>query len=169
MIFIKWTILFAIFFISTAIGISIADRYKNRVNDLKNIRNILNILETKIKFTYEPLPQIFEEISNEFTGEVSRIFQIAKEKMLELSAGEAWHFAIENSNTNMNEEDLNLLNGLEKLLGKTDIDGQLSEINLIKEFIDVQIKKAEEEQIKNAKLYKNLGIMIGMIIVIILI
>lgn len=169
MIFIKWTILFAIFFISTAIGISISDRYKNRVNDLKNIRNILNILETKIKFTYEPLPQIFEEISNEFTGEVSRIFQTAKEKMLELSAGEAWHFAIENSNTNMNEEDLNILNGLEKLLGKTDIDGQLSEINLIKEFIDVQIKKAEEEQIKNAKLYKNLGIMIGMIIVIILI
>ena len=169
MIFIKWTILFAIFFISTVIGISIADRYKNRVNDLKNIRNILNILETKIKFTYEPLPQIFEEISNEFTGEVSRIFQTAKEKMLELSAGEAWHFAIENSNTNMNEEDLNILKGLEKLLGKTDIDGQLSEINLIKEFIDVQIKKAEEEQIKNAKLYKNLGIMIGMIIVIILI
>ncbi len=169
MIFIKWTILFAIFFISTAIGISIADRYKNRVNDLKNIRNILNILETKIKFTYEPLPQIFEEISNEFTGEVSRIFQTAKEKMLELSAGEAWHFALKNSNTNMNEEDLNILNGLEKLLGKTDIDGQLSEINLIKEFIDVQIKKAEEEQIKNAKLYKNLGIMIGMIIVIILI
>ena len=169
MIFIKWTILFAIFFISTVIGISIADRYTNRVNDLKNIRNILNILETKIKFTYEPLPQIFEEISNEFKGEVSRIFQIAKEKMVELSAGEAWHFAIENSNTNMNEEDLNILNGLEKLLGKTDIDGQLSEINLIKEFIDIQIKKAEEEQIKNAKLYKNLGIMIGMIIVIILI
>ena len=169
MIFIKWTILIAIFLISTTIGISIASRYKNRVKDLKNIRNILNILETKIKFTYEPLPQIFEEISNEFTGEISNIFGTAKEKMKEISAGDAWHFAIENSNTNMNNEDLNILNSLEKLLGKTDVEGQLSEIVLIKEFIDAQIKKAEEEQSKNEKLYRNQGIMIGMIIVIILI
>lgn len=169
MILIKWTILFVIFGLSTLIGIHIADKYKNRVKDLKDIRNILNILETKIKFTYEPLPQIFEDISNEFKGAISNIFKTAKEKMKECSAGEAWHFAIANSSTSMNDEDLSLLNSLEKLLGKTDIEGQLSEIELIKEFIDVQIKKAEEEQSKNGKLYKNLGVMIGMIIVIILI
>ena len=169
MILLKWTILITIFILSSTIGILLADRYKNRVKDLKNIRNILNILETKIKFTYKPLPQIFEEISNEFTGEVSNIFKKAREKMQTSSAGEAWHYAIENSNTNMNDEDLNILKGLEKLLGKTDVDGQLSEIELIQEFIDVQIKKSEEEQIKNEKLYKHLGIMIGMAIVIILI
>ncbi len=169
MIFIKWTILLAVFLISTYIGIAISNKYKNRVKDLKSIRNVFNILETKIKFTYEPLPEIFQDISNEFTGAISDIFKTAKEKMNEFSAGEAWDLAIKNSSTFMNDEDLNVLNGLGKLLGKTDIEGQLSEIELIKEFIDMQIKKAEDEKRKNEKLYKNLGVMIGMILVIIFI
>lgn len=47
--------------------------------------------------------------------------------------------------------------------------GQLSEINLTKKFIDTQIEKAEEEQKKNEKLYKSLGIIAGLAIAIILI
>lgn len=47
--------------------------------------------------------------------------------------------------------------------------GQLSEIELISKFIDEQIIKAEEEQKKNEKLYKSLGIITGIGIAIILI
>lgn len=169
MIIIKTIILISAFGISTLLGITFANKYKDRVNDLKSIRNILNIIGTKIKYTYEPLPQIFSEISKTFDGEIGQIFKISKEKMKDLSAGESWHYAIENSNTNMNKEDLKLLMNLEKLLGKTNVEGQESEIELMKKFIETQIQKAEEEQRKNEKLYKNLGIIAGLAIVIILI
>lgn len=89
--------------------------------------------------------------------------------MKELSAGEAWSYALKNSSTNMNQEDLEVLKTLEKLLGKTSIEGQLSEIELLKTSVDNQIQKAEEERGKNEKLYKNLGIIVGLAIVIILI
>lgn len=89
--------------------------------------------------------------------------------MKELSAGDAWKDAINNSKTNMKEEDLKVLENFEKLLGKTNIEGQLSEIELIKKFIDEQIVVAEEEQKKNEKLYKNLGVIVGIAISIILI
>ena len=46
----------------------------------------------------------------------------------------------------MNSEDLSVLKNFDKLLGKTNVEGQLSEIELLKRFIDTQIKKAEEEQ-----------------------
>ncbi|MCI8519503.1 MAG: hypothetical protein HFJ51_05495 [Clostridia bacterium] len=49
------------------------------------------------------------------------------------------------------------------------MDGQLSEIELIERFIDEQIALAEEEQKKNAKLYKSLGAIAGLAIAIILI
>lgn len=169
MIIVKWVILLAIFLISSLLGIMFANKYKNRVNDLKQIRRALNIFKTKIKYTYEPLPQIFMNIANEFGDEIGEIFKTASINMKEFSAGEAWKYAIQNSKTNMNEEDLKVLENLEKLLGKTNIDGQLSEIELIEKFIDVQIEKAEEEQKKNEKLYKNLGVITGLAIAIILI
>ena len=55
------------------------------------------------------------------------------------------------------------------MLGKTDIDGQVSEIRLTNKFLDVQIKDAENEKLKNEKLYKTLGATVGLALVIILI
>ncbi len=169
MIFIKYIILTLIFAITSILGFVIANRYKFRVRDLKLLRNVLNVLETKIKYTYEPLPKIFEDLSREFDYGISQIFAISKEKMKTSSASEALEYGINKSETYLNKEDLEILRNLEKLLGKTNVEGQLSEINLSKKFVDMQIQKAEEEQRKNEKLYRNLGIILGIVMVIIFI
>lgn len=70
MIIIKWTILLGIFLLSAMLGIAIANKYKDRVKDLKEIRNTLNMLKTKIEYTYEPLPEIFSEIGNKFDSNI---------------------------------------------------------------------------------------------------
>ena len=72
------------------------------------------------------------------------------------TAKDAWDYAIEVSNTSMNKEDKEVIKGLGKLLGKTDLDGQVSQIELTDRFIDTQIEKAEKEYTKNEKLYKTL-------------
>lgn len=169
MLYVKGIMLISVFVITTFLGLMMANKFKDRVKDLKAIRSILNIIETKIKYTYEPLPQIFEDISNKYNGSIGEMFKMSKNMMKQLSADEAWAFALDRSNTNMNIEDLEILKNLDKMLGKTDAEGQLSEIELMKNFIDVQIKKAEEEQVKNEKLYKSLGITVGLALVIILI
>ncbi len=70
MIIIKWTILLGILLLSIKLGIAIANKYKYRVRDLKNIRSALSMLKTKMEYTYEPLPQIFSEIGNKFDGNI---------------------------------------------------------------------------------------------------
>lgn len=72
MIIIKWTILLAILLLSSILGITIADKYKGRVKDLKEIKSALNMLKTKIEYTYEPLPQVFLEIGNKYDDEVRK-------------------------------------------------------------------------------------------------
>ena len=57
---------------------------------------------------------------------------------------------------------------MENYYGKTDISGQISEIDLTNTFLDMQIEKAENEKRKNQKMYKTLGTVIGLAIVIIL-
>lgn len=85
------------------------------------------------------------------------------------SAGFAWDKAIEESNHNFKKEDKEWLKGLGKLLGKTDVEGQVNEIEIVDQFLDLQIEKAEKEQLKNEKMYKTLGFVAGLAIVIILI
>ena len=53
--------------------------------------------------------------------------------------------------------------------GQTDIEGQVSQIEITKSFIDMQIDKAEDECKKNEKMYKTLGVIIGLAIIIVLI
>ena len=54
------------------------------------------------------------------------------------------------------------------LLGKTNLEGQVREIELTQSFLKKQIEDAEQERQKNEKLYKTLGMTIGLAIVILL-
>ena len=60
---------------TTYIGILISKKYLNRVKDLKEMKNALNMFSTKIKFTYEPIPQTFKEISQKTNPNISNIFK----------------------------------------------------------------------------------------------
>ncbi|MDO5555771.1 MAG: stage III sporulation protein AB [Clostridia bacterium] len=157
-----------IFLLSSLIGILISKKYINRVNELKEFKNALNIFKTKIRYTYEPIPEIFNEISNNVNSSISEVFKQAALKMNILTAGEAWGLALKMNTLNINEEDRTALNNLSKLLGKTDLQGQLNQIEMTSDFLEEQIKKAEKEKSKNEKLYRTLGMILGMAIVIIL-
>lgn len=166
---IKYLELILILSASTYIGILISKKYLNRVKDLKEMKNALNIFSTKIKFTYEPIPQIFKEISEKVKPSIANIFLTASNEMENINAGEAWLQALEEANTSMVKEDIETLKNLSNLLGKVDIEGQVNEIELVETFLDTQIELAEEEKKKYVKMYKTLGITIGLAVVIILI
>lgn len=169
MIIIKYIILISLFVSSSYIGFLLAKRYQNRVRELKEIKTSLAIFATKIKLTYEPIPQIFEELGNKENSNISKLFQTASQKMKELPAGQAWIEALNAESTNLKKEDIEVLKGLSNLLGKVDLEGQIGEIELVDNFINGQIEKAEEESKKSEKMYKALGITAGLAMVIILV
>lgn len=169
MLILKWFMLFLVFAGIVYLGRTLSNQYQTRVSNLKEMRGSLNMLQTKIKYTYMPLPDIFEEIASSCSLVVASIFSKAKEKMKKVTAGQAWEEAVEEAkNTGFNQEDNSTIKSLAKLLGKTDVEGQISEIELVQAFLETQIQKAEEECKKNQKLYKTLGIVGGLGMVIIL-
>ena len=101
------------------IGKIIAKKYSYRVEDLEEMKNALNIFKNKIKFTYSPIGEIFEEISqNTSIKNIANIFTQAKNNMNNQTASEAWDKSLEEINTNMKEEDIKKLKNLSKLLRK---------------------------------------------------
>ena len=124
---------------------------------------------TKIKYTYEPIPSLFMEISNKIGGNIGNIFSLAATRMKEDTAGKAWEKALDEVDNNLSKEDITILKNLSKLLGETDIEGQISQIEVVNEFLTSQLKNANEERRKNEKMYRTLGIVTGLTIAIILI
>lgn len=166
---IKYFILFLIFISSSLIGRILSKKYSYRLQELEDMKNALNIFKSKIKFTYEPIPAIFEEISSCVSFNVAQIFKLAKEKMQKNNANISWEQSVDGAVTNLNEDDKHIIKSLSKLLGQTDIDGQVSQIDITQNFLEAQIKDAQIEKQKNEKLYNRLGTTIGLAIVVIMI
>lgn len=169
MLLIKILIYSFIFLSCSLIGILISKKYVNRVNELKEFKNALNMFKTKIRYTYAPLPEIFTEIAENIDSNISNVFKKASEKMEVCPAGEAWSLALRIEELNIDDEDRTALKNLSKMLGKTDLEGQLNQIEMTSNFLDNQIKKAENQRSKSEKMYRTLGMVIGMAIVIILV
>lgn len=167
--FIKYCMLFFVFLASSLIGKYISQKYRYRLEELEEIKNTLNILKTKIKFTYEPIPEIFEEISNNTSENISKFLKNVIDKMNSETATIAWENSVDEFTGNLNQEDKQAIKTLSKLLGATDAEGQISQIDVTESFLEKQIQDASIEKDKNERLYKKLGTIIGLAIVIILI
>ena len=168
MLTIKILIYTFIFLTTSLIGILKAKKYVYRVDELREFKLALNVFKTKLKFTCSPIPEIFSEIAEDFHSNIGNIFKIASKGMQKESANDAWNTAVEMEMLNISEEDKGIIKNLGSLLGQTDLEGQISQIELTSKFIDEQIIKAENERQKNEKLYRTLGMTAGIAIVIIL-
>lgn len=169
MIIIKVTMLFFVFGTISAIGLKMANSYKVRAYNLKQIKKGLKILETKIMYTYEELPDLFFDISKKVSGDVSKLFSKASQNMEIEFACEAWEKSVDSINLSLTTDDKEALKSLGKLLGKTDIQGQLNQIALVNNFLDEQIREATDAKDKNVNMYKKLGVIVGLAVVIVLI
>lgn len=112
----KFILLFLVFGGASYIGVLMSKRYSNRTEELKQIKTALSMLETKIKFTYEPLPEIFEQISKTMTENVGKIFDIANTRLKNSTVKDAWKEAVDKVSLNINTEDKAILKELGNLL-----------------------------------------------------
>lgn len=165
---IKCLIYILLFASSTTIGFLMSKKYEKRVQQLKDFKSALTIFKTKIRFTYAPLKDIFEDISKSISSKTSQVFKLVSECLEVENATNCWDRALNDIELEITNEDKETIRPLGKLLGKTDVEGQLSEIDLCLTFLEKQIEKSEMERDKNSKLYKTLGSIAGIGIIIIL-
>ena len=165
---IKFINLILIVLVSSYIGIFKSKKFSNRVIELKKVKSSLGFFKSKIEFTYEPVKEIFEDISKLIYENNENIFKCFNDNLEKMDCTDAWSYAVNNTYTNLKEDDKEIILMLGKLLGKTDKNGQISEIDLVSKFLDKQINDSEEDKQKNEKLYKTLGVVCGLVIAIVM-
>ena len=156
------------------IGYVLAYRYVQRLQQLKNLYLSFQLLETEILYSSNSLPIALQKVGIKSNKSV-RDFFLDTYKILDSRMGcsieEAWTKAIEDNitGTSLNREDKEILLDFGNNLGRTDKEHQVKNFN----YIYLQLKKnqenAEIQRLKNEKMFKNLGILIGIAIVIVFI
>ena len=109
MVLVKMILLFLVLISTSILGIIISKKYINRVNELKELKNAIQMIETKMKFTYEPIPNIFYDISKMLKTKVADLFKESSIKMKSISASNAWEETLRTSRNNLTIEDINIL------------------------------------------------------------
>ena len=170
---IKTILILTVFLISSFLGYLFANRFSTRVMEINDVLLALDIFETKIKYTYDSLSTVFLYIAGNLKTKMYRIFYIAGEEIRENkneSAGGIFKETVENEKIflSLKKEDIEILKELGISLGQTDLEGQLKNIHLVRTTMKKQLEHAQNEKNKNYKMYRNLVVLSGLIIIIIL-
>lgn len=173
LLIIKIVGLLLIVLLSSFIGCLIANKYNFRVKELEDIISALELLETRVKYTYDTIADSFEFVADNMKTKAYRIFMIAAAMLKDnknMSAGDIFRQACDEEGNflDMTKEDIEVLKGLGTSLGQVDLEGQLKNITLVRELTVKQLDEAVDGKNRNYKLSRNMGVFVGLTIMVIL-
>jgi stage III sporulation protein AB len=131
------------------------------------------MFENEILFMSNVLIRAFNNISKSLNCEAAKIFRSAADYLSNKvfsDAATAWEQAVRDNvkAASLNKEDEEILISFGKMLGNTDSEGQIKNIHLTIRQLLVQEKKAEELKKSNMEMYRKLGVLGGIAVVIVL-
>ncbi len=158
---------------SSLLGHLVAQTFSRRPEELRTMQSMLNRLENEIKFMSNLLSESFRRICTE-NSVVADIFLDAAGFMdtgERVTAQKAWEMSIKNNikKTAFDKEDEKILLDFGQMLGVSDLEGQLKNIRFTLRQLEIQEKKAEEARRKNETMYRRLGVLGGLALIILLI
>lgn len=157
---------------STLIGVRLSSKLGGRVAELEAVLHMLEELSVQIRYRALPVYELLERLrANSSLQRLRFIDCICAELEGTRDFDHAWQQGVARSvpQSSMNKDDIEVLLAIGSSLGKSDIDGQLSAIELHSATVRARLQQASEERAKKGKLYRSLGVLAGIGISIMLI
>lgn len=155
-------------------GLLGARRMKNRVEQIKNLRLSLAMLEKEITYLHTPLSIALQRTSRSAAAPVRVFFEESARRLQDrqgTSIAEAWEAALDklSSASDLAEEDLQNLRAVSAQLGSSGIEEQKKLFLLLQEQLKIQEENARMSMESGRKLWSYGGFILGATIVLILI
>lgn len=163
-----------ILFAGTMIGFQQAARYAARPRQLRQVAHALQRLETEIGYGHTPLPEALERTAEAVPEPIAILFQKAAEGIAGtegLSFRESWEQAIKNGwdATAMRNNEQAVLLRLGSSLGISDKEDQMKHLRLALLQLKAEEDSAREDQARYEKMWKSLGVLIAVLVVILMV
>ena len=155
---------------SSLIGIYYGGKIPRRLAHLAEFKKCLLMLSSEIEFAVNTLPQAFVNIAHRSLLYEAFFLKITEGLDAGQSMAQAWAGGCPQLEQScLAEEDISHIAALGGFLGSIDKELQINSIEMLIFSINNTAETLEPEGIKNKKLYRGLGTLMGLLIVIILI
>jgi stage III sporulation protein AB len=157
----------------TFLGFVLSADCRKRPQQLRDLQSMLQMFENQISYLSDVITEAFMRIGKVCRSETGIFFTGTVEILNEgrnISACMAWEQAVRQNikKTALNKEDEEILFTFGKMLGCTDLEGQIKNIRLALDQLKHQEVKAEVSRNRNEKMYRSLGVLGGIAVVIVL-
>lgn len=155
-------------------GRLLAKPYDNRVEHLQDVLTALMSLESEMKYRLDPLAEIFTRVGSFSRGYTQTLFLNASSSMKNWNFQDfsvIWAKAVEETykTSSLTAKDKQILSDMGLDLGKTHISGHENMFARTYNMIEQQVCEAKQEKDTKGKLYRTLGTVSGILIVILII
>lgn len=169
MLILKLLIAMAIVVICATIGIIKSKSYESREYILRETIMLFNGIKNEITYSLTPISNAIESIRHNMITPLKDVMGAVSFELLQYNVSSE---KITNAIASLNEltpyDVQTISNGIISL-GKTDVDGQIGVINMTNITLQNQLDDAIESKKKNSKLYKTVGLAMGLMLAIVLI
>jgi stage III sporulation protein AB len=158
---------------STSTGFYFAFRLRERCKQLGELQRILQVLETEIYYGSTPLSDAFKRMGRQSEGVIGRLFSRCA-YYLDHTDGWTTYACFKQAVRDVEHQlalkngDMAWLNHFGKVIGGSDRKDQHKHIRLMMTHLAQAEKEAQQDLYKQEKMYKTLGVLAGLLIVILM-
>ena len=150
-----------------SIGMNRSEELKKHLDDLVELKKIFCLLRSELEYTHAPFSEVFDKLTNKVTPNFAKWLQELTVKLQEKSNGtfeEIWTMTIKEylKECNLKETDLQELQSIGKQLE------YMNQLDLFIEGLEYKITQTRKSYQSKRKLWRSLGIMGGIFLVILL-
>lgn len=159
---------------SSIMGFALGNIYSKRAKNLLDLQYCVRVLQSEIINGSTPLPLALENVSLKGRGSIAKLFKCIRDDLINEKREDIYiSFSLQEkiltSKYAFNSKDIEVFLYLGKILGKSNSRDQDKNMEFIISQLENHYIEADEEKSKNTKLYRTLGFLIGLGLVIILI
>lgn len=137
-------------------------RCRERLSSLEEARAMLLALKNRLEFTLATPAELLEELKTDERFKNCRYLHQASELTYRLGFEAGWSMALEQSGGELECGDIRLLSEIGSVLGKSDLETQRRQLELILERLSDLVTAAREQSPQKQKLYYSLGSLSGL-------
>src|SRR5690625_1985412 len=169
----KWIGAILILFTCTWVGLDIGKNYKRRPKQLKELLHALQMMEAEMVYSKEPIQSVLFQLSKQITPPLNQIFSsIAVElEQSHKSLQDIWTTIVNNkwSQTAMGSKEKEIMIQFGQSLGVHNLEQQQKQIHLAKLHLQRELNDASDDEKKFASLFRTLGFLTGLLLMLIFI
>ncbi|MCR6096678.1 stage III sporulation protein AB [Salipaludibacillus agaradhaerens] len=157
---------------STGVGWELSKRLERRTTLLRHMKVALETLDTEVTFAMIPLWEAFEQIAKQLPAPAKDFLNGVSTRLKdnEESTQQAWEEELNywSTDVDLDAKDIDILKQFGQTLGRQDIEGQRKQIQLTQAYLETMEQTALETQKKYESMYRSLGLLGGLLLVIML-